>query len=467
MEMKKLIPAVLPGGFRDYGPEEMMARNKMFRVIADTYERFGFVPIDTPDVELLATLVDEGAGKRIYELNKVAGWNPVSSEDGQRIASRFDLTVPLARFFAANISTLPKPFKRWQTGRVRRGEKPQAGRYCEFMQCDIDTVGTDSPLADAEIMWVMYETLLALGVGRFRIHLNHRGVLNGLAQIAGFENRVVEVLRILDKMDKIGIDQVLRSLSDPTENSDEEIMDDDAIPNYGLGLEKSVVDIIQKFLEIKGTPLEVIEALRSFGGYNPLMNKSVDDLHSIMEYLTAVGLPVDSWGIDLTVVRGLGYYTGPVFETTLLDLPKIGSVFSGGRYDGLVGRFLPNEVPATGASIGIDRLFEALKILGRIKTRRSPADVYVTVMDPSRINDYLKIVAKLREAGINTLLHMGNDSSFRAQLAMATSQEIPVVIICGSNEFEGGTITLKDMAQRKQYTVPHTDMVAMVQSILA
>lgn len=478
--MRELIRPQLPGGFRDYSASEMLARLEMLEKIRRVYERFGFDPLATPGVERLETLASEDSAGIIYELARLRGTRPLPrSEDSQRIALRFDLTVPLARYFAANVDVLPKPFKRWQLGNVHRGEKPQAGRYCEFAQCDIDTVGSSSPLADAEIICVMYATLTELGVTRFMIRVNNRKILNGLPALAGFtEELIVDVLRLLDKTDKIGIDAVIHELTRPPKPlyKREELF---AIPEeptghsdmptdsgYGLGLGEAAGNAIRQFINIRGSVQEVLDQLRSTARGNALISEGANELQQIAEYLTASGVPPEAWCIDLGVARGLGYYTGPVFETTLLDLPSFGSIFSGGRYDGLVARFMSDPVPATGSSIGVDRLFAALKELECVRMRTTATQVLVSIMDPGHVTDYLGIAAELRSARINTSLYLGEDRAFKAQLAFAARQCIPVVVICGGNEFAASAVTIKDMGARKQVTVPRKDLTLTVRNIL-
>jgi histidyl-tRNA synthetase len=473
--MNELIKARLPAGFRDYDASEMLSRLRMLEKIRAVYEKFGFDPLDTPDVEILETLVGEESGNLIYELTKIRGHVPIGGEL-QRIASRFDLTVPLARYYAANASKLPKPFKRWQMGRVRRGEKPQAGRYCEFMQCDIDTVGSSSMLADAEIIWVMYETLRSLGVERFLIKVNNRKILNGLSGLCGFPQELTtDVLRLLDKIERHGvetiIDELTASVKQTIKRDDlSRMSSEDRIKynetKYGLGLSSSAGEKIQKFIAINGDTDNVLSQLRDLAKGNEQICAGADELELIAQYLKASDVPSEAWCVDLSVARGLGYYTGPVFETILLDLPSIGSVFSGGRYDGLVSRFLEYSVPATGASIGVDRLFEALRQMDQIEVRPTATDVFVTVLDPDRINDYLALVTKLRQSGLRTSIHMAEERAFKSQLAYAVKQQIPVVIICGSNEFEAGTVTIKNMNARSQQTVPQDSFIREVRTII-
>lgn len=475
---EKKVKAASPGGFRDYAPSEMIARLKMLETIRNIYERFGFDPLDTHAVELLEVLVggDPNFDKMIFETMRRRG-QATGGREQQGTALRFDLTVPLARYVTANSSNLPKPFKRWQVGRVWRGEKPQAGRYREFLQCDIDTVGSSSPLADAEIVWVIYETLDALGVERFQIRINNRKVLNGLSALAGFAaEKLTDVLRVIDKLDKIGMDAILVELTNPQKPvmSRDEYMkmstqERQAYDNteYGLGLSSNAAAVIQQFLKIKGSVDEVLAQISALAGEDGVMHDGAEELSAITSYLRSVGLPDSAWTIDLSVARGLGYYTGPVFETQLLDLPNFGSVFSGGRFDGLVGRFGHSSIPATGASIGVDRLFAALQELGQMKQlKKTVVEALVMILDPSRMEAYLAMLGELRQAKINAAIWLGDDSAFGAQLKYAVGQGIPVVVICGEDEFAAGTVTVKDMDARRQETHPRKELAKAVRSIL-
>jgi len=454
-----LVPALTPAGFRDYTPGEVAARQGMIRTIQRAYERFGFDPLDTPAVEFMDTLLgppsaaDEESAKMLFQARRLRGRDVAGGEETEELGLRFDLTVPLARYVASHSGQLPRPFKRYQVGPVWRGERPQKGRFCEFLQFDLDAVGTSDLYADAEVLWGVHDALVDLGVTRFVIRVNSRKVLNGLPAVAGFdEGKLVEVIRVLDKVDKVGVDAVLDELRRPDRG--------------GLGLGAEACEAIRGFMAIGGDPDEALARVEALCGGEGVMAEGARELREVAAHLRAAGVPQERWRIDLSIARGLGYYTGPVFETTLLDLPQIGSVCSGGRYDGLVSRFSADPAPAVGASIGVDRLFAALKELGQLRVPPTCVQVLVTAMERDRRADYIALVAELRAAGLNAALYQGEDHAFRAQMAEATRREVPVVVICGGRELRDGVVTLKDMRARAQVTVPRAELAAAARGLL-
>lgn len=454
----QLVSAQNPAGFRDYRPSEVAARHQMLNTIRASYERFGFDPLDTPAVEFLDTLLgpneaqDDESAKMIFETRRLRGRAVAGSEETEALGLRFDLTVPLARYVAAQSGQLPRPFKRYQVGPVWRGERPQKGRFCEFLQFDLDVIGSYDLYTDAEVMWGVHDTLLALGVERFKLRINSRKILNGLPALAGFaEEQLVDVIRILDKLDKVGLKNVLRELADEEK---------------GLGLSPDSVTKIKAFMELKGEPKALLEAIEQLCQGQGVMAEGAQDLKQICAYLNAAGVSPQRWEIDLSIARGLGYYTGAVFETTLLDLPKIGSVCSGGRYDGLISRFSSDSLPAVGASIGVDRLFVALQELKQISVKPTCVQVLVTQMEKDRKAEYISYVARLRDAGFNVALYQGENTSFKAQISLATKREIPVVIICGEQEFNDGQVAIKDMQARQQQVVALDEMCSTVAQII-
>ncbi len=436
-----MIEPQLASGFRDYLPKDMIPRQEMFDVIRRSFERFGFLPLDTPGIERLEILTggDPDFKKQIFRTS-------VGATEDSDLAMRFDLTVPLARVIAAYQSELPKPFKRYQTGKVWRGERPQSGRFREFVQFDADTVGSKSPMADAEIVSLMYETMTALGFTDFTIRVNDRKVLNGLAAYAGFsEEKNAEVLRAIDKLDKIaweGVrEELLREPGDPN--------------NPGVGLTSDQAEAIKKFIDIRGgTSKETLDAVAELMANSPVAQEGIGELREILAAVEALGVPDKNWIIDLSVARGLGYYTGPVFETILNDLPSIGSVFSGGRYDDLVSRFSPITIPATGASVGVDRLFAAMEKLGIVPIRSTVTKVMVLNFEKDCQDLVQRAASQLRRAGIPTEIYLGLEVTIKAQLSAAVKQNIPFVVIIGGNEKEEGVVVVKDMKQRKQNKVP-------------
>lgn len=466
MSNKKIEP-VIPGGFQDFPPEEMIARQKMFESIQRTYENFGFVPLDTSTIEYAEVLLGEGGetDKQVYHVASTNKQGEVDF-DTSLLTLRYDLTVPLARFVAANIDK-PKftlPFKRYQLGKVFRGEKPQAGRYREFVQFDADIVGTPSMLADTEIINMMIEALTSLGLKRFIIKINNRKILNGLAELVGIEgtkevpkqDRIKFMMRILDKLGKVGWDEVTFELTRRPDN------DFDPTPSL---LPDRLADI-RNFLDVQGGDYEKLNSLtRIFKGVDIALC-GISELREILDNLKALKVDPSKYCLDLSIARGLDYYTGPVVETELLDLPQIGSVMSGGRFDGLVSRFSEREVPATGASIGVDRLFAAMKELGLVDLVPSTAQVLVTNLDSRQRAHYLSIAGRLRSAGIKTELYFGSRLLLRDQIGYANLKRIPIVIIIGQDEIEKGGMQIKDMNARKQVFVSKEEFIGKVQSIL-
>ena len=411
----------------------MIARQRMIAAIQGVYELYGFVPISTPAIEHLRILSDSGGAEASASIFRVQG------PEDDLLGLRFDLTVPLSRL-VAQYPELPRPFRRYQVGPVYRADKPGPGRFREFTQFDLDSVGVPSEIADAEIIAGMCDTLTALQVGPFRVRFSSRGVLNLLMPLAGIDPGLApDVFRVLDKLDKIGPEKVRRELT--TGYKDES---GDPIP--GVGLRPDQVDRIERFLAIKGdTRDEILAGLTEvFRGVEGAAT-AIDPLARISRHLKNLGYHEDRAVIDLSIARGLAYYTGPVFEAVLLDAPEFGSVFGGGRYDDLVMRFLGERVPATGASIGVDRLLAALIKLGRTGTRRATARILITTIDPALTDDYLAMTYELRRAGVAAEMYLGAEKGLGKQIKYADRCGIPLVAIYGSDEKAKGTVTLKDL----------------------
>lgn len=450
MHTKKDMQAIepkLPGGFRDYLPEDMIPRKAMLDTISRTFERFGFAPLDTPGIEKTEILTggDSNFKKQIYGVVSQGG-------DENELSLRFDLTVPLARVIAANSGTLKRPFKRYQMGKVWRGERQQAGRYREFVQCDADIVGSSRASADAEIIALMDATMRALGFSNFLIRVNNRKILNGLAMYAGFEEWKTEpVLRALDKLGKQPWEEVAKELSDKN----------------GAYLSETQIERIEKFLKIKSTNYKkVLEEASSLMKGIVIAEEGIQELSEVAKYLEWFGVPESAWTIDLSVARGLGYYTGTIYETILMDLPQIGSVFSGGRYDNLIARFGGNDVPAVGTSIGVDRLFAAMEQLNLVQREKTVTEVLFLNFDEAGERDIVKYTFVLREAGINTEFFVGNEENLKGQLAYAVTMEIPIVVIIGANEAEKSTALVKNMKERTQEEIKQKQLVEKVKEIL-
>ncbi len=425
----KFINPDLPGGFRDYLPGEEIARQKMTDTIRATFELFGFLPLDTPAIEREEILTggDENFNKQIFKAGVKGG--------SEELALRFDLTVPLARVVSLYQEEIEKPFKRYQLGKVWRGERQQAGRFREFAQFDADIIGSGRTSADSEIVALLYKTFKNLGIERFQIQINNRKILNGLSDFAGYDAGLnADILRIIDKQDKIGLDGVSKELSEKLNNDQ--------------------IEKIEEFLDIKSENSdEILDALAKLFIGSAEATAGISELRQIANDLRAQNIPDEYWKINLSVARGLGYYTGPIFETILLDLPNIGSVASGGRYDGLVSRFSAQNIPATGISIGVDRLFVALEKLGFVKKQKSLVKVLVLNFDIDAESYCQKIVSTLRDSGINSEIYLGKEEGIKSQLGYALKQEIPFVVIAGTDEKSKNEVQLKDLNARTQENI--------------
>lgn len=442
--VKKIKPELL-GGFRDYLPSIMIARQAMVDKIRKTFESFGFLPLETPGLERSSVLGTDRDEFKMQVYRFKAG--------DQDVTLRFDLTVPLSRVVSAN-PELIKPFKRYQFGPVWRKESPQAGRYREFAQFDADIVGSDSIIADTEILVLMYETLKNLGIDKFMIRFNNRKILNGLSTYAAFgKEKTDQVLRTLDKLEKISLEGVINELQSKSHN---ELGED------GLALTEQSISRIVDFLNLKGNTQELIEKLRALFKGVPIAEEGISECEKITDNLESIGIPKENWRLDLSIARGLGYYTGPVFETSLTDCPEMGSVFSGGRYDDLISRFTGEKVPSIGASVGVDRLLAALEKIGKIEKRASTATALITVIDPSLSQKILRIAQNFRSSGINTEIYLGKEKGLKGQIIYAAKREIPFVIIVGEEEDKAGKLKLKSMNERKEELVSEEKAISII-----
>ncbi|ODN71717.1 histidine--tRNA ligase [Methylobrevis pamukkalensis] len=484
--------ARVPRGFVDRTADEIRAAEAMMRTIRETYELYGFEPVETPLVEYTDAL-----GKFLPDQDRPnEGVFSFQDDDEQWLSLRYDLTAPLARYVAENFERLAKPYRSYRAGWVFRNEKPGPGRFRQFMQFDADTVGAPSVAADAEMCMMMADTLEALGIarGQYVIRVNNRKVLDGVMEaigLAGEENadKRLTVLRAIDKLDKIGPDGVRDLLgAGRWENPDDKSGD----YTKGAGLDAAAADTVLAFVaagaESAAATIANLAALVASGGRG---SEGAGELATIGELIDAAGYG-DRVRIDPSVVRGLEYYTGPVYEAELLfdvtndegQTVRFGSVGGGGRYDGLVGRFMKENVPATGFSIGVSRLAAALKSLGKIGGEASRGPVVVLVMDRSAIASYQAMVAELRAAGIRAEMYLGS-SGMKPQMKYADRRNAPLAIIEGSNEREAGEVQIKDLDLGKelskgiadnetwrasrpaQVTVKRADLVAEVQRMLA
>ncbi len=436
------IKPQLSAGFRDYLPKDQIPRQEMIKTIQKVFESFGFVPLKTPSIERKINLTgrDKDFDMQIFEA-KLEG-------SSKELALRFDLTVPLARVVSA-YPDLEKPFKRYQLGKVWRGEKPQAGRYREFLQFDVDIIGTKSVLADSEIIAVIFETMKALGVDNFSIKVNNRKILNGLSSYIGFDKeKTKDVLRIIDKKEK-------KSWSDLKKEFKKEV-----------NLKDDQIKKIKEFIDIKPGKTQVLEKVKDLMGQSKEVTKGINELSQIIKNLKALGVNDKNWDIDLSIARGLSYYTGTVFETIINDLPSIGSVFSGGRYDDLVNRFSPADISGVGASIGVDRFFAAMDKLGLVKGSKTKSRVIVLPLNKDCFLESQKIVSKLRNNNIASEIYLGEADSFKEKIIYAAKKEIPVSLIIGPDEIERGVVQLKDMEKETQIEVKKDNLIKKIKEII-
>ena len=420
----KRIKPDLPGGFRDYGPQDAIAKQNITDTIRQVFESFGFDPLETSAVQRTEVLTggEEDSDKIIYRISPAQRGEIVGDEKKEENSLRFDLTVPLARFIATN-PDLPKPFKRYEIGRVWRGERSQAGRYREFMQADADIIGESGMDADAEIAQIAVAALRQIGIDRFIIGYNNRKILNALPSFAGFpDDKLWSALRIIDKKDKIGDAGMNRELK----------------KEFGAPAAKKIAEFLR--FEFSGANQD---------------NEGVREYAAIRQALASGGDGAEKYLVPSpSLVRGLSYYTGSVFEVLLPDAPEIGSVGGGGRYDGLVAQFTGQKIPAVGISIGVDRLYAAMEKLGTLKRKTTLIQVLILRMDENLTDEYRSMANALRAAGIPTALYLGDDRSFQAQLAYAVKKEIPNALIYGEREKIKGIVTIKNLAAREQKEIP-------------
>ncbi len=483
--------AETPKGFRDYFGAEVTQRAEMLRKIAGVYHRYGFDALESSGVETV-----EALGKFLPDVDRpnegVFAWQEDADAEkpGDWLALRYDLTAPLARVYAQHRNDLPTPYRRYAMGPVWRNEKPGPGRFRQFYQCDADTVGAPSVAADAEICAMLADCLEEVGIerGDYIVRVNNRKVLNGVMEVAGLagDDKEAErgiVLRAIDKLDRLGPEGVRALLGAGRKDESGDFTD-------GAGLTDAQADTVMGFMQAKReTGAATVARLRELVDGSVIGMQGADELEMIADLMAAGGYGADRVEIDPSVVRGLGYYTGPVFEAELTfeikddkgRVRNFGSVAGGGRYDDLVKRFTGQEVPATGVSIGVDRLLAALHAKGRL-TSAAVGPVVVTVMDKARMAEYQAMVAELRQAGIRAEVYLGNPKNFGNQLKYADRRDSPVAVIAGGDEFDNGVVQIKDlilgakMAENatleewkdrpSQYEVPRADLVAKVIEIL-
>ena len=441
--MAKMTPRTL-SGFMELLPQPQQQMERIMDILRRTYSLYGFTPLDTPVIEASEVLLAKGGGeteKQIYRLQK----------GDADLALRFDLTVPLAKYVALHYNDLSFPFRRYQIGKVYRGERAQRGRFREFYQADIDIIG-DGKLDitnEAEIPAIIYQTFTSLGLKRFQIRVNNRKILNGFYAMLGLTEQSGDIMRTVDKLDKIGAEKVRTLLMDE------------------CGVSAESADEILKFIAITGGNEQVLAALESYRGRNEVFDEGLDQLNTVVKYLSAFGVPAENFAVDLTIARGLDYYTGTVYETTLLDHPEIGSVCSGGRYDNLAEYYTDKQLPGVGISIGLTRLFYVLGEQGMLNPDlpTAPADVLILPMTAD-LAPAVTLATRLRAAGVRTQLYT-EQKKFKAKMNYADKLGVPYVVFLGDDEIAGNVVACKDMTSGEQTTLPFAETLALIQTGLA
>ena len=441
--MAKMTPRTL-SGFMELLPQPQQQMERMMQILRETYALYGFTPLDTPIIEASEVLLAKGGGeteKQIYRFQK----------GDADLALRFDLTVPLAKYVALHGGELSFPFRRYQIGKVYRGERAQRGRFREFYQADIDVIG-DGKLDitnEAEIPSIIYQTFTRLGLKRFQIRVNNRKILNGFYAMLGLTEQSGAIMRTVDKLDKIGPDKV-RDL----------LLSD-------CGLREDQAAEILRFIAITGSNAEVLAALEGYMGRHELFDTGLSELKTVVKYLAVFGVPEENFAVDLTIARGLDYYTGTVYETTLLDHPEIGSVCSGGRYDNLAEYYTDRQLPGVGISIGLTRLFYVLGEQGMLNPDlpTAPADVLVLPMTED-LAPAISLSTRLRGAGVRTQLYT-EQKKFKAKMNYADKIGVPYVIFLGDDEITAGVVACKDMKTGEQTKLPFAETLDLIRSGLA
>ncbi|MBE6993195.1 MAG: histidine--tRNA ligase [Ruminococcaceae bacterium] len=427
-------------GFMELLPDRQLQMESMMQTLREVYGSYGFYPLDTPVLEASEVLLAKGGGdteKQIYRFTK----------GDTDLSMRFDLTVPLAKYVAMNYGSLSFPFRRYQIGKVYRGERPQRGRYREFYQADIDIIG-DGELDiknEAEIPSIIYNTFVKMGLTRFKIKVNNRKVLSGFFNMLDCELEPMDILRVIDKLDKIGLEKVMAELSE-------------------MGVSEKDQQMIAGFISRTGEPEEILEGLKEYEGRNELFDRGVRELGEVVRYLGDFGVPRENFGIDLTIARGLDYYTGTVYETTLLDHPEIGSVCSGGRYDDLAGYYTNKKLPGVGISIGLTRLFFVLDDKKYISAAGAPSAVDLLVLPMSDdLSAPIAFARQMREQGLRTQIYY-EGRKFKAKMAYADKLKAPYAAIFGDDEIAAQKVSLKNMQTGEQQTLTYDEALAILQA---
>ena len=438
--MAKMTPRTL-SGFMELLPAPQQQMERMMDILRKTYALYGFTPLDTPVIESSEVLLAKAGGeteKQIYRFQK----------GDSDLSLRFDLTVPLAKYVALHYNELAFPFRRYQIGKVYRGERAQRGRFREFYQADIDIIG-DGKLSitnEAEIPAIIYRTFSTLGLKRFQIRVNNRKILNGFYALLGLTEKSGDIMRTVDKLDKIGPEKVK------------------AILVEDFAVSESDADEILKFIAIKGSNEEVLAALEGYTGRNATFDEGLSELKTVVKYLADFGVPAENFAVDLTIARGLDYYTGTVYETTLLDHPEIGSICSGGRYDNLAEYYTDKKLPGVGISIGLTRLFFVLEGQGYLNDQlnTAPADVLILPMTED-LSAAIALATQLRNAGVRTQLY-GEQKKFKQKMSYADKLGVPYVIFLGEEEISSGVAAVKNMRTGEQVKLSPDEAVKLIQS---
>ncbi|WP_295857823.1 histidine--tRNA ligase [uncultured Oscillibacter sp.] len=441
--MAVLKPRTL-SGFMELLPAPQQQMERMMDILRRTYALYGFTPLDTPIIESSEVLLAKGGGeteKQIYRFTK----------GDADLSLRFDLTVPLAKYVALHYNELSFPFRRFQIGKVYRGERAQRGRFREFYQADIDVIGDGklAPINDAEIPAIIYKVFSTLGLKRFQIRVNNRKILNGFYAMLGLTEQSGDIMRTVDKLDKIGVEKVRAIL----------------VEDFAIPVEKA--DEILRFISISGTSKEILQALADYRGRSNLFDEGLDELGMVVNHLAAFGVPAENFVVDLTIARGLDYYTGTVYETALLDHPEIGSVCSGGRYDNLAAYYTDKQLPGVGISIGLTRLFYVLGEQGMLNPDlpTAPADVLILPMTDD-LSPAVSFATLLRENGVRAQLHC-EEKKFKAKMSYADKLRIPYVVFLGEDEIGAGVVACKDMATGEQTRLDPAATVYRIKAGLA
>ena len=441
--MEKIKPRTL-SGFMELLPAAQEQMERIMQILRETYALYGFDPLDTPVLEASEVLLAKGGGeteKQIYRFQK----------GDTDLAMRFDLTVPLAKYVALNYGQLTFPFRRYQIGKVYRGERAQRGRFREFYQADIDIIGDGQLdiINEAEIPSIIYKTFSRLGLKRFKIRINNRKVLNGFFAMLGLSDKAGDVMRTIDKLEKIGPDKV------------REILTEDC------GTTAAQADEILRFITIEGGTQGILEALKGYQGKNETLDQGISELTTVATYLEDFGVPADHFAIDLTIARGLDYYTGTVYETTMLDHPEIGSICSGGRYDNLAEYYTDKKLPGVGISIGLTRLFFVLQDKHYLNDNppASPADVLILPMTDD-LGPAISLATRLRDSGVRVQLHC-EKKKFKAKITYADKLAIPYVIFLGEDEIAQNVVALKELATGEQTNTGFDEALARIRAGLA